>query len=101
MWRTAKAALDWAERMWRPEERSDMNSQPSAADAGTIDVGGDLTVNRIGFGAMRITGPGVWGGPPDEDLARAALRRAVELDVTLIDTATPYGPEVRALLVAD
>jgi hypothetical protein len=54
-----------------------MNSQITAANARTIDVGGDLTVSRLGFGAMRITGPGIWGDPPDRDTARAALRRAV------------------------
>jgi pyridoxine 4-dehydrogenase len=78
-----------------------MNSQITAANAGTIDVGGDLTVNRLGFGAMRITGPGIWGDPPDRDRARAALRRAVELGVTFIDTADSYGPEVSENLIAE
>ena len=78
-----------------------MNSQITAANAGTIDVGGDLTVNRLGFGAMRITGPGIWGDPHDRDTARAALRRAVELDVTFIDTADSYGPEVSENLIAE
>ena len=78
-----------------------MNAHPSAADAGTIDIGGDLTVNRIGFGAMRITGYGIWGGPPDVEQAKAALRRAVELDVTFIDTADSYGPEVSERLIAE
>ena len=78
-----------------------MNSQITAANAGTIDVGGDLTVNRLGFGAMRITGPGIWGDPPDRDTAKAALRRAVELDVTFIDTADSYGPEVSENLIAE
>src|SRR3989440_1620594 len=78
-----------------------MNSQPTAANAGTIDVGGDLTVNRLGFGAMRITGRGIWGDPPDRDTAMAALRRAVELDVTFIDTADSYGPEVSENLIAE
>ena len=78
-----------------------MNVKPTAAAAGKIDVGGDLTVNRLGFGAMRITGPGVWGEPPDEDRAKAALRRAVELDVTFIDTADSYGPEVSERLIAE
>ena len=54
-----------------------MNGRPTAAAAGKIDVGGDLTVNRLGFGAMRITGPGIWGDPPDRDRAKEALRRAV------------------------
>jgi hypothetical protein len=60
-----------------------MNGRPTAADAGKIDVAGDLTVNRLGFGAMRITGPGIWGDPPDRDRAKEELRRAVELDVAL------------------
>jgi aryl-alcohol dehydrogenase-like predicted oxidoreductase len=53
----------------------------------TIDIGGDLTVNRLGFGAMRITGRGIWGSPPDRDVAKAVLWRAIELGVTFIDTA--------------
>src|SRR5579859_6495907 len=78
-----------------------MIGRPTAAAAGKIDVAGDLTVNRLGFGAMRITGPGIWGDPPDRDRARAALRRAVELDVTFIDTADSYGPEVSEELIAE
>jgi pyridoxine 4-dehydrogenase len=78
-----------------------MNGRPTAAAAGKIDVGGDLTVNRLGFGAMRITGPGIWGDPPDRDRAREALRRAVALDVTFIDTADSYGPEVSEKLIAE
>ena len=78
-----------------------MNAQPSAAAAGTLDVGGDLTVNRMGFGAMRITGPGIWGDPPDRDRAIATLRRIVELGVNFIDTADSYGPEVSELLIAE
>ena len=78
-----------------------MSGQPSAAAAGTITIGGDLTVNRLGFGAMRITGQGIWGEPPDRERAQAALRRAVELDVNFIDTADSYGPEVSEMLIAD
>jgi pyridoxine 4-dehydrogenase len=73
----------------------------TASAAGTIDVGGDLTVNRLGFGAMRITGRGIWGEPPDRDEAKAVLRRAVELDVNFIDTADSYGPEVSETLIAE
>jgi pyridoxine 4-dehydrogenase len=73
----------------------------TAAAAGTVDVGGDLTANRLGFGAMRITGPGIWGEPPDRDRAKAALRRAVELEVNFIDTADSYGPEVSERLIAE
>src|SRR5689334_25253013 len=73
----------------------------SAAAAGTIDVGGDLTVNRLGFGAMRITGAGIWGPPPDRDEAKAVLRRAVELGVNFIDTADSYGPNVSEELIGE
>jgi pyridoxine 4-dehydrogenase len=78
-----------------------VNAQPSAAAAGTIDIGGDLTVNRLGFGAMRITGQGIWGEPPNRDQAIATLRRVVELGVNFIDTADSYGPEVSETLIAD
>jgi pyridoxine 4-dehydrogenase len=78
-----------------------MRSELSAANAGTIDIGGDLTVARLGFGAMRITGQGIWGDPPDRDQARATLRRAVELGVTFIDTADAYGPDVSENLIAE
>jgi aryl-alcohol dehydrogenase-like predicted oxidoreductase len=78
-----------------------MNGKATASAAGTIDVGGDLTVNRIGFGAMRITGSGIWGEPPDRERAKAALRRAVELEVNFIDTADSYGPEVSEILIAE
>jgi len=66
-----------------------------------IDVGGDLTANRMGFGAMRITGPGIWGEPPDRYRAKEALLRAVTLDVNFIDTADSYGPEVSERLIAE
>ena len=71
-----------------------MSTQPTATAAGTIEIGGDLTVNRLGFGAMRITGRGIWGEPPRPGQAIAALRRVVELGVNFIDTADSYGPEV-------
>ena len=67
----------------------------------TLKLGGDLTVNRLGFGAMRITGEGIWGWPPDRENALKVLRRAVELDVNLIDTADAYGPETSELLIAE
>jgi len=72
-----------------------------ASAAGTIDVGGDLTVNRLGDGAMRITGEGIWGQPPDRDAAKATLRRAVELGVTFIDAADSYGPAVSEELIGE
>ena len=73
----------------------------SAAMAGTIDIGGDLPVNRFGFGAMRLTGEGVWGEPPDREEALRVLRRAIELDINFIDTADSYGPEVSERLIAE
>ncbi len=72
-----------------------------AGMAGTIDVGGDLTVNRLGFGAMRVTGDGIWGQPADRDEARAVLRRAIELGVNFIDTADSYGPGVSEELISE
>jgi aryl-alcohol dehydrogenase-like predicted oxidoreductase len=72
-----------------------------AAAAGTISLGDDLTVNRLGFGAMRITGVGVWGPPPDRTQAVQVLRRAVDLGVQFIDTADSYGPDVSELLIAE
>jgi pyridoxine 4-dehydrogenase len=78
-----------------------VNAQPTAAAAGTIDIGGDLTVNRMGFGAMRITGRGIWGEPPNRDQALATLRRVVELGVNFIDTADSYGPSVSEELIAE
>jgi aryl-alcohol dehydrogenase-like predicted oxidoreductase len=72
-----------------------------AAAAGTFTIGGDLTVNRIGYGAMRITGKGIWGPPADKAAALATLRRAVELGVNLIDTADSYGPYVSEELIAE
>jgi pyridoxine 4-dehydrogenase len=72
-----------------------------AADSGTITIGGDLTVRRLGFGAMRVTGDGIWGPPADRDEAIAVLRRALELGVNFIDTADSYGPEVSEELIAD
>jgi pyridoxine 4-dehydrogenase len=73
----------------------------TAAAAGTVDIGGDITVNRLGFGAMRITGRGIWGDPPDRNQARAVLRRAIELGVNFIDTADSYGPNVSEELIAE
>ena len=67
----------------------------------TIAIGGDLVVNRMGFGAMRLCGPGIWGEPDDPAAARALLRRVVELGVQLIDTADAYGPEVNERQIAD
>jgi aryl-alcohol dehydrogenase-like predicted oxidoreductase len=73
----------------------------SAAYAGAISLGGDLTVNRLGFGTMRLTGEGIWGPPKDRAAATAVLRRAVELGVNFIDTADSYGPNVSEELIAE
>ena len=73
----------------------------SAALSGTFTLGGELTVNRLGFGAMRITGEGIWGPPKDKQAALAVLRRAVELGVNFIDTADSYGPNVSEELIAE
>lgn len=72
-----------------------------ARESGTFDLGGDLPVNRLGFGAMRLTGKGVWGPPADRDECLRVLRRAVELGVTFIDTANSYGPYVSEELIRE
>lgn len=72
----------------------------SAANSGTISLGGELTVNRLGFGAMRLTGEGIWGPPKDPAAAIQVLRRAVELGINFIDTADSYGPNVSEELIA-
>ena len=71
----------------------------SAKQSGTYAIGGDLTVNRLGYGAMQLTGPGIWGDPKNPDEAVRVLRRAVELGVTFIDTADSYGPFVSEMLI--
>ncbi|MGH2961370.1 MAG: aldo/keto reductase, partial [Solirubrobacterales bacterium] len=73
----------------------------TAAAAGNLTLGVDLEVHRLGFGAMRITGQGVWGDPANPEFARAVLRRAIELGVNFIDTADSYGPEVSENLIAE
>lgn len=76
-------------------------AESTATAKSTFSIGGDLTVNRLGFGAMRITGEGIWGWPADRENAKKLLRRVVELGVNLIDTADAYGPEVSELLIAE
>ncbi len=73
----------------------------SMSKSKTFLLGGDLSVNRLGFGAMRLTGEGIWGWPPDRENAKKVLRRAVELGVNFIDTADAYGPETNELLIAE
>ncbi|MGW4713542.1 aldo/keto reductase [Nocardia sp. NPDC004260] len=77
---------------------TDLDAQPAAA-SGTFAIGGDLPVHRLGYGAMQLTGPGVWGDPKDPDEAVRVLRRAVELGVNFIDTADSYGPFVSEKLI--
>jgi len=76
------------------------NTRPAEA-SGTFLIGGDIPVRRLGFGAMQLTGDGVWGEPPDHSEAIAVLRRAVELGINLIDTADSYGPIVSECLIAE
>ena len=76
-------------------------SAVNANASGTFAIGGDLTVNRLGFGAMRITGDGIWGEPKDRENAKKVLRRAVELGVNFIDTADSYGPAVSERLIGE
>src|ERR1700719_5358160 len=85
-----------------PSAQARAGSAPApAAAAGILKIGGDMVVNRMGFGAMRITGSGIWGEPKDPVEARRVLRRAVELGVDFIDTADAYGPEVSERLIAE
>jgi pyridoxine 4-dehydrogenase len=81
--------------------RSNPAATPPAAAAGSVSIGGDLSVHRLGFGAMRLTGQGVWGPPPDREAAIKVLRRAVELGVNFIDTADSYGPDVSEEIIAE
>ncbi len=83
-----------------PWEVAGASATPASA-SGTVSIGGDLLVNRLGFGAMRITGPDIWGAPKDPVEARRVLHRALDLGVNFIDTADAYGPNVSELLIAD
>src|SRR6202040_223946 len=76
-------------------------STPNAAASGTFFLGGDLRIHRLGFGAMRITGPGIWGEPTDREEAIRVLKRLPDLGVNFIDTADAYGPEVSETLIAE
>src|SRR6202020_2185741 len=79
-----------------PPHRIFMSTDPK-----TFNLGGDLTINRLGFGAMRLTGEGIWGEPKDRKTARKVLRRAVELGVNFIDTADSYGPAVSEPIIGE
>jgi aryl-alcohol dehydrogenase-like predicted oxidoreductase len=83
------------------ESNREPAAKPGAAASGTFGLGGDLAVHRLGYGAMRITGPGIWGEPRDPKEAIRVLRRAVDLGVNFIDTADSYGPEVSERLIAE
>ncbi|MBV8514902.1 MAG: aldo/keto reductase [Acidobacteria bacterium] len=76
-------------------------STPNAKASGSFSIGGDLTVHRLGFGAMRITGEGVWGEPQDREEAKRVLKRLLDLGVNFVDTADAYGPEVSENLIAE
>jgi pyridoxine 4-dehydrogenase len=94
------------QQIWnRPTARSIESNMATkeihASAAGTFTLGGDITINRLGFGAMRITGDGIWGEPKNPEQAKKVLRRAVELGVNFIDTADAYGPEVSERLIAE
>ena len=80
---------------------TETNEHPDASAAGTFAIGGNLEVNRLGFGAMRLTGEGIWGEPENLEEAKAVLRRAVEIGITLIDTADSYGPDVSERLIGE
>ena len=79
----------------------EMTTTVNAAASGTFSIGGELTVNRLGYGAMRITGDGIWGEPKDAEECKRVLQRAVELGVNFIDTADSYGPEVSERLIGE
>src|SRR5712691_2898882 len=76
-------------------------SEANAVQSGSFKIGGDLPVHRLGFGAMRLTGKGIWGPPADRAECVAVLRRAIELGVNLIDTAESYGPHVSEEIIAE
>jgi pyridoxine 4-dehydrogenase len=80
---------------------SDTTQEQVAARSGTFEIGGELPVHRLGFGAMQLTGKGIWGEPDDPDECRRVLKRAVEMGVNFIDTADSYGPEVSERLIAE
>ena len=98
----AGAVMGAATLAWqRGGRRASARTAGPAAAAGSLTIGGDLEVNRLGFGAMRVTGPGIWGEPRSNREARSVLRRVIELGVNFIDTADAYGPEVSERLIAE
>jgi pyridoxine 4-dehydrogenase len=99
--------LDFCHRKPQPDPRialpasNDERTKKTASASGTFLIGGDLPVHRLGYGTMRLVGEGAWGEPADPAEAHRVLRRAVELGVTLIDTADAYGPEIAERLIAE
>src|SRR5215470_15155056 len=83
------------------ESKVQQGTAQPATRSGTFAIGGELPVHRLGFGAMRLTGPGIWGEPQDRQEAIAVLRRAVDLGINLIDTADSYGPYVNEELIRE
>jgi pyridoxine 4-dehydrogenase len=83
------------------EESNAFMTTPNAANAGRVSLGKDITVNRLGFGAMRLTGEGIWGEPKDREECKRVLKRLLDLNVNFIDTADAYGPEVSETLIAE
>ena len=96
-----RAALAGGASLLAGRAAASLFAAASASDDSSFSIGGDLPVNRLGFGAMRLTGEGIWGWPPDRENALKVLRRAVELGANLIDTADAYGPETDELLIAE
>jgi pyridoxine 4-dehydrogenase len=89
------------ESLKQASESKGIMTIPNATSAGTVSIGKDLTVNRLGFGAMRLTGEGIWGAPKDPEECKRVLRRLLELNVNFIDTADAYGPYVSETLIAE
>jgi pyridoxine 4-dehydrogenase len=89
------------ESLKQASESKGIMTIPNATSAGTVSIGKDLTVNRLGFGAMRLTGEGIWGAPKDPEECKRVLRRLLDLNVNFIDTADAYGPYVSETLIAE
>jgi pyridoxine 4-dehydrogenase len=89
------------ESLKQASESKGIMTIPNATSAGTVSIGKDLTVNRLGFGAMRLTGEGIWGAPKDPEECKRVLKRLLDLNVNFIDTADAYGPYVSETLIAE
>ena len=95
------AELNVLESFCLPYESKLIMTTPNAAHSGTVSIAADVTVNRLGYGAMRITGEGIWGDPKDPAECKRVLKRLLDLNVNFIDTADAYGPEVSENLIAE